>query len=103
MVAAGSLRCRNPGRRPNVVTHAEVSRNESAGMFRKQDMTALVFAGKAAFIRRSADDVRGGFHNMVKLGGQFSNEEIMLQQACNNHIHVSGKVVGYWNLLIIFQ
>ena len=51
------------------MTHAEVSRNESAGMFRKEVMTALVFAGKAVFIRRSADDVRGGFHNMVKLGG----------------------------------
>ena len=76
------------------MTHSEVSRNESAGMFRKQDMTALVFAGRAAFIRRSADDVRGVFHNMVKLGGQFSNKKIMLQQACNNHIHVSSKVEG---------
>ena len=54
-------------------------------------MTALVFAGKAAYIWRSADDVRGEFHNMVKLGGQFSNGEIMLQQACKNHNHVSGK------------
>ena len=52
------------------------------------------FAGRTAFIRGSADDVRGAFQNMVKLGGQFSNEDIMLQQACNNHIYVSGKIIG---------
>ena len=69
-------------------------------------MTALVFAGKAAFNRRSADDVRGAIsqHGEIRwTSGQFSNEEIMLQQACNNHIHDSGKVVGSWNSLMTLQ